>query len=232
MLRLKRLSIIIFFISSLQAQAHAPRQTIHQKALLIGGGHRPLSALQHLKTWSIGRPHAESILVVTWASQFPADAFAGILPELKAVGFSDVQEGVRLTSDPLARQKFLAQLSQSSTIFFTGGDQSQFMKTAQTLAVIGDLKTAYVSGIAFAGTSAGTAVMAQEMFTGSESLTEIRKASEPLGMNSGLGFFSSLLIDQHFVMRMRWARLFNALLDRPEKRGLGVDEDTALAIET
>lgn len=245
MLRLKSLCLFRFTLLILLLSAHSlfaaepllyvqPFRSITlPKALLVGGGRRPLSALQYLKSWSVGKPHAGSVLVVTWASSEPDEYFAATAPDFKAAGFTNIVESVRLGSDPVsARQKFLVQLSQSETVFFTGGDQIQFIKVAQSLGVISDLQNAYKSGKFFSGSSAGTAVMSHEMFSGEEDLTKITKFAQPTEMNLGVGFFDSLLIDQHFVKRMRWARLFSALLSRPEKNGLGVDEDTAVALET
>lgn len=221
------LQVALFF----SVPVHA--RNSQQKALLIGGGTRPLAALKYLKSWSAGKLHSESVLIVTWASSMPEEAFAATSQDLKAAGYSQTQEAVRSSEalDRNARLIFLKQLSQSATIFFAGGDQVEFMRVAKSMGVTGDLQKAYHEGMAFAGTSAGTAVMAHEMFTGDEDITVIKKSAAD-EMAAGVGIFESLLIDQHFVKRMRWARLFSALLNRPEKSGLGVDENTALALET
>ena len=50
----------------------------------------------------------------------------------------------------------------------------------------------------------------------------------------GLGLFrGDALVDQHFVRRRRYNRLFGRLLLRgqPEWLGLGIDEDTAVCVE-
>ena len=234
MLRLNRCLYLLFLV--LLAVVSAP-SSVHaqarQKALLVGGGTRPPEAMKYLKSWSVGKPHSENVLIVTWATSMPDETFSAASQDLKAAGFTQTQEAVRFTT-PLgknARQTFLAQLSQASTVFFSGGDQNEFMKAAKSLGVVGDLQKAYQEGTAVAGTSAGTAVMAQEMFTGDEDITKISRSTTPEEMVSGVGFFD-FLIDQHFVKRMRWARLFSALLGRPEKNGLGVDESTAVALET
>src|SRR5439155_23992340 len=75
---------------------------------------------------------------------------------------------------------------------------------------------------------AGAAVMSQIMLTGDSvvgSLTDGIKTGE------GLGLWSGVIIDQHYLRRARFNRLLNAVLDHPECVGVGIDECTAVIVE-
>ena len=55
-----------------------------------------------------------------------------------------------------------------------------------------------------------------------QSLTARKTAIAP-----GLGLLPDVIVDQHFLRRQRQNRLMSAVLERPEKLGVGIDEATA-----
>ncbi len=91
------------------------------------------------------------------------------------------------------------------------------------------LRERYKSGIVFAGTSAGTAVMTTPMMTGEADLTKIIGAN--VGTREGLGLLPNVIADQHFIKRQRENRLFSLVLQNPAMLGVGIDEDTALLVK-
>jgi cyanophycinase len=50
-------------------------------------------------------------------------------------------------------------------------------------------------------------------------------------MAPGLGLLSGVIIDMHFSQRARMARLLAAVARNPGSLGIGIDEDTAMAVE-
>jgi cyanophycinase len=46
----------------------------------------------------------------------------------------------------------------------------------------------------------------------------------------GLGLWPDAVVDQHFVQRQRFNRLFACVIDRPELVGVGIDEKTAVIL--
>ncbi len=93
-----------------------------------------------------------------------------------------------------------------------------------------------------AGTSAGAAVMSEVMLTGdaerwsrNQQDTSYKSTVDFIGSDNleygkGMGFLDSIIIDQHFIKRSRYNRLFSALLDYPEYTAIGIDESTALLV--
>jgi cyanophycinase len=64
--------------------------------------------------------------------------------------------------------------------------------------------------------------------TGEADLTKLKAGNTVLREGLGLVPF---LVDQHFLKRQRQNRLMSALIDHPEFKGVGVDEDNAVRFE-
>ncbi len=144
-----------------------------------------------------------------------------------------------------------AVVRQCSAVWFSGGDQSRTVKTlvrpdGSKTAVLEAVWDVYRSGGAVGGTSAGAAIMSENMIGGGNSLAALtigvikdyQGNDFPDGggllMLNGLGFFPHGIIDQHFGARARFGRLAVALMDETYgcARGFGVDENTALIYES
>lgn len=85
------------------------------------------------------------------------------------------------------------------------------------------------AGVAFGGTSAGTAAMSRLMLTGEGDFTRIDAST--VATREGLGLLPGVIVDQHFLRRRRENRLFALVLAHPGLLGVGVDEDAALVVE-
>jgi cyanophycinase-like exopeptidase len=111
------------------------------------------------------------------------------------------------------------------------------------LAVLAAIREAHAAGAAIGGSSAGAAIMSDPMLVGGDSLGALRFGAAPAAgrrpnqesgiveFSKGFGFFPFGLIDQHFDMKARQARLVAALRATGVDRGYGIDEDTALIVD-
>src|SRR5262249_52994321 len=79
-------------------------------------------------------------------------------------------------------------------------------------------------------TSAGAAAMSHHMIAQGPAVRRPRK--DVIGTGIGLGLLPAAIVDQHFSERGRLARLLSALAQRPDLLGVGVDEATALVVES
>jgi cyanophycinase len=126
--------------------------------------------------------------------------------------------------------RWLEVLNQCTGIFVTGGDQLRLCDLIGGTELLVMIKAKLRSGkVVLAGTSAGAAMMGETMIAGgssgespSQSLVELMP---------GLGILPELLVDQHFHNRNRMARLMSAIAAHPDKLGIGIDEDTCMAID-
>jgi cyanophycinase len=128
--------------------------------------------------------------------------------------------------------RVIAWLSQLDGLYFTGGDQNRLLTIFQQHPEIPtQIRKHYESGLlAVAGTSAGTAIQGSRVFTGNEDLTVIQP--ETLDLQPGLALLPEAIVDQHFLRRQRHNRMLSALQAQPRLVGVGVDEDTALILES
>lgn len=196
------------------------------RLVAIGGGERPAAAMARFVDWA-GGPDAP-ILVVTWASGEPAESFVALRDELTAVGARKVRQAPMPPFDTASRPSVLASIREAAGIFFSGGDQARIMDVCGDAEILAAIRSRHAAGVVIGGTSAGTAAMSTPMITGGGDLTVI-DASQ-VEVREGLSLLPGAVLDQHFVRRQRQNRLFGVVLDHPELLGLGVDEDTALAV--
>jgi hypothetical protein len=103
----------------------------------------------------------------------------------------------------------------------------------------------YKQGGVLGGTSAGAAIMSNPMIGGGSSLGVLQKGvitdyqgddfkdEEGVLLSTGLGFFPFGMVDQHFEVRGRFARLMMAVMNNGLQPlpGFGIDENTALVYD-
>jgi cyanophycinase len=126
--------------------------------------------------------------------------------------------------------RWLEVLNQCTGVFVTGGDQLRLCDLIGGTELLVMIKARLRSGkLVLAGTSAGAAMMGETMIAGGSSgESPSRSLVELL---PGLGILPELLVDQHFHNRNRMARLMSAIAAHPDKLGIGIDEDTCMAID-
>ena len=91
----------------------------------------------------------------------------------------------------------------------------------------------YRRGGVIAGTSAGAAIMSKTMFYNVSSVlsTLKRGVADGMEMAPGIGFIGDeVFVDQHLLVRGRFARMLPVMLTKGYKMGLGIDENTAMIV--
>jgi cyanophycinase len=121
-------------------------------------------------------------------------------------------------------------LADATAVFFTGGDQLRITTRLGGTALSERIEQIYRQGGIIAGTSAGATALGEMMLVGSpvEGICKLRD----IRMTPGLGLVKNVIIDQHFSERGRIRRLLGAVAENPRMLGIGVDEDTAVVVES
>ncbi len=169
------------------------------------------------------------IAVMTAATGFPkevGDEYTQIFDRLGAASVYVVHTEHRDDSDC---QKALREIEDSTGIFFTGGDQSRIVDFIKGSPLGDAIHQRHAEGAVIGGTSAGAAMMPDEMIVGGASVAN--PSVNAVKMGTGMGFLPGIVIDQHFAQRGRLGRLLAALLLQPAMLGLGIDEDTAIIVD-
>ena len=122
--------------------------------------------------------------------------------------------------------------------FFTGGDQGRITAALRrpdgsNSAVLDALWAMYRRGGVIAGTSAGAAIMSSTMFyEGRAPLPTLKDGiTDGRDIAPGLGFIGDdIFVDQHLLVRGRFARMLPAMLAKRYRLGIGIDENTAAVV--
>ncbi len=203
---------------------------------IIGGGNRSASLMKTLLSTADLGP-TDYIVVLPMSSAEPDSSFFYLRKDLAPLCTNHIGN-LNFTQETVTKQDWLDSLKHARLIFITGGDQNRFMKMVLNTPVYAAIHTAYQRGGTIAGTSAGAAVMSQQMITGSEFVGDsivtgtFRKITyRQVEIKPGLGLLDHVIIDQHFVARSRYNRLFSVLAENPSIPCIGIDEGTAVIVK-
>ena len=203
---------------------------------IIGGGNRSPELIQTLiATAKLGT--SDYIAILPMSGSEPDTSFFYIKADLKPAT-TNVIANLNFTKDNVHNSQWLDSLKHAKLIFITGGDQSRFMNIVLHTPVVDAIHYAYNNGATIAGTSAGAAVMSKQMITGNQlagdsvnnEAFKIIHANN-LELKEGLGLLTSVIIDQHFIVRSRYNRLITALAMFPKYTCIGIDEATAIIVQ-
>ncbi len=183
------------------------------------------------------------IAIIPTASEIPEEVGEEALEAFRGHGFDAALVG--LYGKSRFRRAFEAStvsiLRDYRSVFFTGGDQVRIVETliqdGRSTPALDAIRSSLAGGALIAGSSAGAAVMSEDMIlsgTSAEALIEgivDGRDSPGLAFGRGLGFFPWGVVDQHFLKRGRLGRLVVAVRASGGRYGFGIDENTAFFVE-
>lgn len=143
--------------------------------------------------------------------------------------------------------ELIENIRDAAGFWFTGGDQMRITQTLvntqkQESPLLNLVRERLAAGAVVGGSSAGAAIMSHDMIAGGTSFTSLLEPiqgaytsiddqdSGRLFIHHGLGFLPDGIVDQHFDRKARLGRLVRALAATGQRRGFGIDENTALEI--
>lgn len=230
----------IFFIAISCSQKSQTEKELsetdkHGKLFIIGGGKKPEQMLQNLAHIS-GVDSSGYVIILPMSSSVPDTSGYYMRKDFNEVNVIKTFVYNLQHEDQMTKTK-LDSIRNAALIYITGGNQNTFMEIASGTPLVQAIRYAYKKGATIAGTSAGAAVMSQEMITGDEfkhpEYTGNFRTIEANNMeiDTGLGLIKNAIIDQHFIQRMRMNRLITVILEHPSKVGIGIDESTAILVD-
>ncbi|HCT22636.1 MAG TPA: cyanophycinase [Chitinophagaceae bacterium] len=232
MSRIGQIIAVYLFVVLMVTQANAQAKG---KLFIIGGGDRTTGLMQCM-VQAAGMQDKDYVAVLPMSSAEPDTAFHYFTEDLKQVYKGKIVQ-LHFTKADTANQEKLQQLLQAKLIFITGGDQERFMRVVANTQIERAIHQAHAKGAMIAGTSAGAAVMSEHMITGNELTDTVYRPTfrkvwhNNIELSRGLGLIRSAIIDQHFIVRSRYNRLFSAIAKYPNLLGIGIDEATAILVE-
>lgn len=204
------------------------------KLFIIGGGDRT-PALMRALVETAGMKSADYVVVLPMSSAYPDTAYHYFKADLEPFCTNPIVN-FNFTKDKVSDKNWLDSLVHARMIFMTGGDQQLFMNAVMNTPVYAAIHRAYREGATIGGTSAGAAVMSRHMITGNQLKDTVYRSTFPrivhdnVEIKEGLGLLTTVVIDQHFIARSRYNRLFSALAKYPGYSCIGIDEATAIVV--
>jgi cyanophycinase len=204
----------------------ADNAQVWQKIVELAGG---AGARIAVFPTAAGNPQRSGQFAADTLSRYGAQAF--VVPLAPRLAGSDPR---RAADDPA----LAAQVAASGGAFFVGGDQGRITAALRRpdgsdSALLRALWSMYRRGGVIAGTSAGAAIMSSTMFYEGRAplptlFDGVRDGHE---IAPGLGFIGDrVFVDQHLLVRGRFARMLPAMLAKGYRIGLGIDENTAAVV--
>ncbi|MYM33919.1 cyanophycinase [Duganella sp. FT94W] len=214
--------------------------------VIIGGGLRPDNDAVWQRIVQLAGGQGARIAVFASAAADPAPVAAAIVDYLKRYGADAFQVplAVKLADSDFrqaADDPLLADAVRGAGgVFFSGGDQARITQAlvradGSRSAVLEAVWDVYRKGGVVAGNSAGAAVMSSTMFYAPKTVFATLRGGVRDGeeIAPGLGFIGDdVFVDQHFLVRGRFARMIPAMLTKGYKYGLGIDENTAMVVDS
>jgi cyanophycinase len=226
--------------STKAAQVAPPKGSL----VIIGGALRPDNSAVWERIVRLAGGKGARIAVFASASATPETTAQVLVERLARYGANAffVPVAVKLPgSDYHAAAdspELAAAVRSAGGAFFAGGDQTRITRTLRrpdgsNTAVLDALWEMYRHGGVIAGSSAGAAIMSSTMFGEPKTVLATLKLGVADGheITSGLGFIGDdVFVDQHLLVRGRFARMLPAMLKKGYKLGLGIDENTAMVV--
>lgn len=200
-------------------------------AVLMGGGTDVDEAFQ----WMVERGGGGDVVVLRSSG---ADGYNEYLMDLAQP--NSVESIVFKDREASFAPEIAAKIDGAEAIFLAGGDQADYVNFWRDTPVQDALQRAILRGAPLGGTSAGLAVLGDQIFSAQQggldpeevlqNPTDERITLE--GRLVDLPFMDGILTDTHFSQRHRMGRLAGFLArGQGEIRGIGVDESTAVLVQ-
>ena len=233
------------FITHNSYAAPAPVDpTIHGSLVIIGGNARDDNHAIWDRFVQLAGGKGARVAVFASAASNPEKIGQNNVDVLKTFGANAfvVPVAVRMTTvdykvaadDPAVAES----VRSAGGAYFAGGDQARITRALRhpdgsNTLVLDALWDMYRRGGVIAGSSAGAAIMSSTMFGEPRTVLATLKLGVVEGqeITEGLGFIGDdVFVDQHLLVRGRFARMLPAMLKKGYKLGLGVDENTAMIV--
>jgi cyanophycinase len=236
-------ALAVSLLTAVPAQA-ADLPASKGSLVIIGGALRPDNAAVWERIVQLAGGKGARIAVFASASANPEKAGSALVERLGKYGAKAffVPVAVRLTGTDYQaaadNPELAAAVRTAGGAYFAGGDQARITRALRrpdgsNTLVLDALWDLYRRGGVIAGTSAGAAIMSSTMFGNPKPVLATLKLGLTDGheITPGLGFIGNdVFIDQHLLVRGRFARMLPAMLQKGYKLGLGIDENTAMIV--
>ncbi len=196
--------------------------------VIVGGGRTPKSIVEEFIQLAGGVDQPMVIIPTAlegedWGQDYLERCF------LRKIGFKNVT--VLHTRDPLVADtdEFLAPLTEARGVWFDGGRQWRLADSYLGTRTESELHALLSRDGVIGGSSAGATIQGSYLVRGAPEGNQTMMAP---GHEMGFGFLRNCAIDQHVVARERQFDLYPVIQRFPHLLAFGIDEGTALVVQS
>lgn len=222
-----------------------PDQPIQGSLVIIGGSER----FDHREYWQeivrLAGGQGATIAVFPTATLDPVRKGAWVVDALKKEGADAFvvplawRQMSRTPQEIAHDPEWVARVRNADGIFMTGGSQDRIVRAlrdenGEPTPMLEAMWDVYRGGGVIAGTSAGAAVMSNVMYRSADTVLQTMLNGVEMGkeLGKGLGFLDNRwFVEQHCLVRGRFARALVAMQSQGLKYGIGIDENSAFIVE-
>jgi len=213
------LPVLLAFACTSAAPGDAGAVCAPGPLIVVGGG----GTTPEIQRATLELCGADARVVVIPQASAVEDRGVASVAMWRAAGFAEV-----LLLDPLVPEAATTAIAQADLIWMPGGAQSRLVAALKEAGLDEAVRARHRAGAAVGGTSAGAAAMSEIMISGKPDPASLVAGAMPA--LEGLALWPAAIVDQHFTARGRESRLLTAVLDHPERIGVGIDERTAVVV--
>ncbi len=192
--------------------------------LIVAGGGTTIPEITD-RALAVSGGRKAHVLLIPQASNRPVEAGLRSAAWWRQAGAEHVE-----VLDLANRANALAAVRHADLIWMGGGSQGLLIEALRRQpGVVELIRERYHHGATVGGTSAGAAVISAIMLTGEAQIDRLVDGTTKVA--DGLGLWPDVIVDQHYLKRVRFNRLLSAVLDHPEDVGIGIDECTAIIVQ-
>lgn len=188
--------------------------------VIVGGGGSPENVRRQFVELAGGKKARIAVLPQASSRHNRGEASVEVYTKLGA------GEVYSVTLDDSKKARAL--INKATAIWFPGGSQRQLYQELDKAGLLDFIRLRHRAGVPIAGTSAGAAIMSEVMIPNAPEKPGLVGGNTPI--TKGLGLVPELIIDQHFIARHRMDRLLSAVMDHPDRIGVGIGEATAIIV--
>lgn len=208
------------------------REVIGGHLLIIGGAEDKYNERRILRKFlQLAGDEEATILILPLASDYPEFAADVYVQAFRKLGVTNPRVLRATSRHDVITADVDALLDGVTGIFISGGDQMRLTSLLGGTELAKRIEElVQETNVVLAGTSAGAAGMSASMIVRGEATSHPHKNS--VRLSPGLGFLRNIIIDQHFTERGRISRLITAVSYNPYNIGVGIDENTAIILNS
>lgn len=204
------------------------------KFFLVGGGPAVRSLGEPLMGHFINEAGGENarVMIITAGTNDPSDVNACYWEIFESWGVRNLFSPKIFSREDAEASWLYDKVIECTGVFIAGGSQYKLSQRLNGTPVEAGIRFILEKGGVVGGTSSGASIYAGPMIlSGGNNDAHLRRDMVDVGQGFGM-LGDNILVDTHCASRGRLTRIISFLIEAPKVLAIGLDEDTALMIDT